>query len=137
MLRSSLSTPLTSGKGLRARVTSRYIELGAGSTNSKAADAPIGPRSSDETLMSSRLDSRRPRATRSSTTEGCSGPGRTLAIGASSLDKEGSSILRHSTLWLSGIHEHGGTIRVEDVVPHGTRFVIELPLARTAVPVEA
>ncbi len=34
------------------------------------------------------------------------------------------------------VAEHGGTIRVEDVLPHGTRFVIELPVARTAVAVE-
>jgi two-component system nitrogen regulation sensor histidine kinase NtrY len=35
------------------------------------------------------------------------------------------------------VAEHGGTIRVEDNVPRGSRFVIELPLARTPVAVEA
>ena len=35
------------------------------------------------------------------------------------------------------VTEHGGTIRVEDASPRGTRFVIELPVARTAVAVEA
>jgi two-component system nitrogen regulation sensor histidine kinase NtrY len=35
------------------------------------------------------------------------------------------------------VMEHGGTIRVEDNLPRGSRFVIDLPVARTAVPVEA
>jgi two-component system nitrogen regulation sensor histidine kinase NtrY len=35
------------------------------------------------------------------------------------------------------VAEHGGTIRVEDAVPRGTTFVIELPVARAPVPVEA
>jgi two-component system nitrogen regulation sensor histidine kinase NtrY len=35
------------------------------------------------------------------------------------------------------VTEHGGSIRVEDVLPHGTRFIIELPVARTPVAVEA
>jgi two-component system nitrogen regulation sensor histidine kinase NtrY len=35
------------------------------------------------------------------------------------------------------VNEHGGTIRVEDNDPRGTRFVVELPLARAAAPVEA
>ena len=33
--------------------------------------------------------------------------------------------------------EHGGTIRVEDNVPRGSRFVLELPVLPAAVPVEA
>ncbi len=32
--------------------------------------------------------------------------------------------------------EHGGTIRVEDNHPRGSRFLMDLPVARTAVPVE-
>src|SRR5712692_3083068 len=32
--------------------------------------------------------------------------------------------------------EHGGTVRVEDVVPHGSRFTMDLPVLRAAVPVE-
>jgi two-component system nitrogen regulation sensor histidine kinase NtrY len=32
--------------------------------------------------------------------------------------------------------EHGGTIRVEDNLPRGSRFVFTLPVVRTAVPVE-
>jgi two-component system, NtrC family, nitrogen regulation sensor histidine kinase NtrY len=32
--------------------------------------------------------------------------------------------------------EHGGTIRVEDNVPHGSRFTMDLPVLRTPVPVE-
>jgi len=35
------------------------------------------------------------------------------------------------------VTEHGGTIRVEDNEPTGTRFVMELPVSRTAAPVEA
>jgi two-component system, NtrC family, nitrogen regulation sensor histidine kinase NtrY len=35
------------------------------------------------------------------------------------------------------VTEHGGTIRVEDNDPTGTRFVIEVPVSRTAAPVEA
>jgi len=35
------------------------------------------------------------------------------------------------------VTEHGGTIRVEDNEPTGTRFVIEVPVSRTAAPVEA
>ena len=35
------------------------------------------------------------------------------------------------------VAEHGGTIRVEDAAPRGTSFIIELPVARTPVPVEA
>ena len=33
--------------------------------------------------------------------------------------------------------EHGGTIRVEDNEPHGSRFVVEVPVARAGAPVEA
>jgi two-component system nitrogen regulation sensor histidine kinase NtrY len=33
--------------------------------------------------------------------------------------------------------EHGGTISLEDNEPRGSRFVIELPVARTPAPVEA
>jgi two-component system, NtrC family, nitrogen regulation sensor histidine kinase NtrY len=33
--------------------------------------------------------------------------------------------------------EHGGTVSVEDNEPHGSRFTIELPVARTAAAVEA
>jgi two-component system nitrogen regulation sensor histidine kinase NtrY len=33
--------------------------------------------------------------------------------------------------------EHGGSIRVEDVVPHGSRFTLELPVIRATAPVEA
>jgi two-component system nitrogen regulation sensor histidine kinase NtrY len=32
--------------------------------------------------------------------------------------------------------EHGGTIRVEDVVPHGSRFTLDLPVLRAPVPLE-
>jgi two-component system nitrogen regulation sensor histidine kinase NtrY len=35
------------------------------------------------------------------------------------------------------VAEHGGTIRVEDNVPSGTRFVIEVPVTRASAPVEA
>jgi two-component system nitrogen regulation sensor histidine kinase NtrY len=35
------------------------------------------------------------------------------------------------------VTEHGGTIWIEDNEPSGTRFVIEVPVARTVVPVEA
>jgi len=35
------------------------------------------------------------------------------------------------------VDEHGGSIRVEDNLPTGTRFVIELPVATVAAPVEA
>jgi len=31
------------------------------------------------------------------------------------------------------VTDHGGTIWVEDVVPQGTRFVVELPVGRLAV----
>jgi len=34
------------------------------------------------------------------------------------------------------VTEHGGTIRVEDNAPRGSRFVVELPLVRAAAPVE-
>ncbi len=44
-------------------------------------------------------------------------------------------------LGLSIVHEivteHGGTISVEDNEPTGTRFVIEVPVSRAVVPVEA
>src|SRR3990172_2988826 len=33
--------------------------------------------------------------------------------------------------------EHGGTLRVEDNEPHGSRFVVEVPVARAGAPVEA
>jgi two-component system nitrogen regulation sensor histidine kinase NtrY len=33
------------------------------------------------------------------------------------------------------VAEHGGTIRIEDNSPRGSRFVVELPVSRTA-PVE-
>ena len=43
-------------------------------------------------------------------------------------------------LGLSIVHEivaeHGGAIRVEDNSPHGSRFVIEIPVTRTTAPVE-
>jgi two-component system nitrogen regulation sensor histidine kinase NtrY len=32
------------------------------------------------------------------------------------------------------VAEHGGTVRVEDVLPHGTRFVIDLPVAPAPSP---
>jgi signal transduction histidine kinase len=35
------------------------------------------------------------------------------------------------------VSEHKGTIRVEANQPRGSRFVIEVPVARAAVPVEA
>jgi two-component system, NtrC family, nitrogen regulation sensor histidine kinase NtrY len=35
------------------------------------------------------------------------------------------------------VAEHGGTIRVEDNRPQGSRFIMELPVVRTAAPVEA
>jgi two-component system nitrogen regulation sensor histidine kinase NtrY len=35
------------------------------------------------------------------------------------------------------VNEHGGTIRVEDNQPSGTRFVIEMPVTRAPAPVEA
>jgi signal transduction histidine kinase len=35
------------------------------------------------------------------------------------------------------VAEHGGTVTVEDNEPRGSRFVIELPVARTPAPVEA
>jgi two-component system nitrogen regulation sensor histidine kinase NtrY len=35
------------------------------------------------------------------------------------------------------VAEHGGSIRVEDHVPRGTSFIIELPVSRIPVPVEA
>jgi two-component system nitrogen regulation sensor histidine kinase NtrY len=35
------------------------------------------------------------------------------------------------------VTEHGGTIRVEDNEPRGSRFVIEVPVSRTPAPVEA
>jgi two-component system, NtrC family, nitrogen regulation sensor histidine kinase NtrY len=35
------------------------------------------------------------------------------------------------------VTEHGGTIRVEDNEPRGSRFIIEVPVARTPAPVEA
>jgi two-component system, NtrC family, nitrogen regulation sensor histidine kinase NtrY len=35
------------------------------------------------------------------------------------------------------VTEHGGTIRVEDNEPRGSRFVIEMGLSRTPAPVEA
>jgi len=35
------------------------------------------------------------------------------------------------------VNEHGGTIRVEDNQPSGTRFVIEVPVSRAVIPVEA
>ena len=33
--------------------------------------------------------------------------------------------------------EHGGAVFVEDHEPHGSRFTIELPVARTPATVEA
>jgi two-component system nitrogen regulation sensor histidine kinase NtrY len=33
--------------------------------------------------------------------------------------------------------EHGGTVTVEDNEPRGSRFILELPVARTPAPVEA
>ena len=35
------------------------------------------------------------------------------------------------------VSEHGGTVSVEDNEPHGSRFTIELPVARTPATVEA
>ena len=35
------------------------------------------------------------------------------------------------------VTEHGGTIRVEDNEPRGSRFIIEVPVSRTPAPVEA
>jgi signal transduction histidine kinase len=34
------------------------------------------------------------------------------------------------------VTEHGGTILVEDNQPRGSRFVMELPVARVGAPVE-
>ena len=34
------------------------------------------------------------------------------------------------------VAEHGGTIRVEDNAPRGSRFVVELPVSRAVAPVE-
>ena len=34
------------------------------------------------------------------------------------------------------VAEHGGTIRVEDNTPRGTRFIVEIPVSRAAAPVE-
>jgi len=35
------------------------------------------------------------------------------------------------------VSEHGGTIWIEDNAPKGTRFVIEVPVSRAGVTVEA
>jgi two-component system, NtrC family, nitrogen regulation sensor histidine kinase NtrY len=35
------------------------------------------------------------------------------------------------------VSEHGGSIRIEDNQPSGTRFVIEVPVTRAPAPVEA
>ncbi|MBI4247810.1 MAG: HAMP domain-containing protein [Candidatus Rokubacteria bacterium] len=35
------------------------------------------------------------------------------------------------------VREHGGTIHVEDNLPRGSRFVMELPVARSPAPIEA
>jgi two-component system nitrogen regulation sensor histidine kinase NtrY len=35
------------------------------------------------------------------------------------------------------VTEHGGTIRVEDHEPRGSRFIIEVPVSRAPAPVEA
>jgi two-component system, NtrC family, nitrogen regulation sensor histidine kinase NtrY len=35
------------------------------------------------------------------------------------------------------VTEHGGTVRVEDNTPRGTRFIIEIPVVRAPQPVEA
>jgi two-component system nitrogen regulation sensor histidine kinase NtrY len=35
------------------------------------------------------------------------------------------------------VSEHGGSIRVEDNIPRGSRFIIEVPVSRASVPVEA
>jgi len=35
------------------------------------------------------------------------------------------------------VTEHGGSIRVEDNIPRGSRFIIEVPVSRASVPVEA
>jgi two-component system nitrogen regulation sensor histidine kinase NtrY len=35
------------------------------------------------------------------------------------------------------VAEHGGTVRVEDNHPRGSRFIIEVPVCRAAEPVEA
>jgi two-component system, NtrC family, nitrogen regulation sensor histidine kinase NtrY len=35
------------------------------------------------------------------------------------------------------VTEHGGTVRLDDNTPRGSRFTIELPLAHTPAPVEA
>ena len=35
------------------------------------------------------------------------------------------------------VTEHGGTVRVEDNEPRGSRFIVEVPVSRTAAPVEA
>ncbi|MBI3636933.1 MAG: HAMP domain-containing protein [Candidatus Rokubacteria bacterium] len=35
------------------------------------------------------------------------------------------------------VTEHGGSIRVEDNAPRGSRFILEIPVSRTAAPVEA
>jgi signal transduction histidine kinase len=32
--------------------------------------------------------------------------------------------------------EHGGSVRVEDNTPRGTRFIMELPVSRTPATVE-
>jgi two-component system nitrogen regulation sensor histidine kinase NtrY len=35
------------------------------------------------------------------------------------------------------VTEHGGTVRVEDNEPRGSRFIVEVPVSRTVAPVEA
>ncbi len=67
--------------------------------------------------------------------------------GISAEDKERLFLPYFSTkvagmgLGLSIVHEivteHGGTIRVEDNEPRGSRFIIEVPVARAPAPVEA
>ena len=67
--------------------------------------------------------------------------------GISAADKEKLFLPYFSTktngmgLGLPIVHEivleHGGTIRMEDNAPRGSRFILGLPVLRTAVPVEA
>jgi two-component system nitrogen regulation sensor histidine kinase NtrY len=66
--------------------------------------------------------------------------------GIASVDREKLFLPYFSTkvtgmgLGLPIVHEivtqHGGTVRVEDNEPRGTRFVVELPVARTPAVVE-
>jgi two-component system nitrogen regulation sensor histidine kinase NtrY len=70
-----------------------------------------------------------------------SGPGIPLGDRAKLFQPYFSTKVTGMGLGLPIVHEivteHGGTVRVEDNVPRGTRFVVELPVARTPAVVEA